>query len=76
MSRRSSSRERRATTRARVLGRHPLAVVFDPHETLPAQLDVDLNAPRAGVDRVFEELLDDRGRPLDHFAGGDLSGDG
>ena len=27
---------------------------------------------RAGVDRVLDQLLDDRGRPLDHFAGRDL----
>ncbi len=57
---------------ARILRAHALAVVLDPHETLPAQLDVDLNAPRAGVDRVFDELLDDRGRPLDYFAGSNL----
>ncbi len=55
-----------------IFGAHALAVVFDPHETLTAQLDVDLNAPRAGVDRVFDELFDDRGRPLDHFAGSNL----
>ena len=27
---------------------------------------------RLGVDGVLDQFLDDRGRPLDHFAGGDL----
>ena len=31
----------------------------------------DVDAPRAGVDRVLDQLLDRRSRPLDHFAGGD-----
>ena len=30
---------------------------------------------RAGVERVLEQLLDHRGGPLHHFAGGDLVGD-
>ena len=29
---------------------------------------------RAGVERVLDQLLDDRGRPLDDLAGGDLIG--
>ena len=31
---------------------------------------------RAGVDRVLDQLLDHRGRPLDHLAGGDPGGHG
>ena len=58
----------------RIVRAHPLAVVFDAHQALAAHFDVDLNAPRAGVDGVFDELFDDRGRPLDDFAGGDLIG--
>ena len=53
----------------------PIAVVFDPNEPLAAQLDVDLDAPRARVDRVFDELFDDRRRTLDDLAGGDLVGE-
>ena len=30
---------------------------------------------RARVDGVFDQLLDDRGRALDHFAGGNLIGE-
>ena len=59
----------------RILRAHPFAVVLDAHEPLAAQLDVDLDAPRAGVDGVFDELFDDRCRPLDHLAGGDLIGE-
>ena len=56
----------------RILRAHPFAIVFDAHEPLAAQLDVDLDAARARVDGVFDELFDDRGRPLDDLAGGDL----
>ena len=37
----------------------------------PARFDRDVDAPRAGVERVLDQLLDRRSRPLDHFAGGD-----
>ena len=59
----------------RILRAHPLAIVFDADEPLAAQLDVDLDPPRAGVDGVFDELFDDRCRTLDHLAGGDLIGE-
>ena len=59
---------------AGILGAHPFAVVLDAYEALAAQLDVDLDAPRAGVDGVFDQLFDDRRGPLDHLAGGDLIG--
>ena len=56
----------------RVLGLHPLAVVFDADQLLAAELDGDGDAPRAGVERVLDQLLDDGRRTLDDFAGGDL----
>ena len=59
----------------RILRAHPIAVVLDAHEPLAAQLDVDLDAARAGVDGVFDELFDDRRRTLDNLAGGDLIGE-
>ena len=52
----------------RILGFHPFAVVFDVNQLLAAELDRDRHAPRAGVDRVFDQLLDHRGRALDDFA--------
>ena len=56
-------------------GVHPLAVVFDADELLAAELDGDGDAARAGVERVLDQLLDDRGRTLDDLAGGDLVGE-
>ena len=59
----------------RVLRIHPLAVVFDPQQFLPAELDRHRDPRRAGVERVLDQLLDHRGRTLDDFAGGDLIGE-
>ena len=59
----------------RVLRLHPLAVVLDADQLLAAELDRDGDAARAGVERVLDQLLDDRGRPLDDLAGGDLVGE-
>ena len=38
----------------------------------PAPLDLHVDAGRPRVERVLDELLDDRRRPLDHLARGDL----
>ena len=59
----------------RILRLHPLAVVLDADLLLAAELDVNREPARAGVDRVLDQLLDDRGRPLDDLAGGDLVGE-
>ena len=40
---------------------------------LAAGLELDRDAARAGVERVLDQLLDHRGRALDHLAGGDLA---
>ncbi len=40
-----------------------------------ALLDVDFNARGAGIQRVFQQLLDHRGRPLNDFSGGNLVGE-
>jgi hypothetical protein len=48
------------------------AVVADRHAAHAAVLDAHLDALRARVDRVLEQLLDHRGGTLDHLAGGDL----
>ena len=39
----------------------------------PPAGDVDVDLRRAGVERVLEQLLQRRRRPLDDFAGGDLA---
>src|ERR1700737_1893503 len=50
--------------------------VVDYQDALqPSAIDLDRNAPRPGVDAVLNQLLDDRRRPLDDFAGGDSVGD-
>ena len=48
------------------------AVVAHADQARAAGFDVDLDASRAGIEAVLDQLLDDRGRPLDDFAGGDL----
>ena len=52
----------------RIVRVHSLAVVLDAHLPLAAELDVNRQPPRAGVDRVLDQLLDDRRRPLDDLA--------
>ena len=59
----------------RIVRLHPLAVVLDADLLLAAELDVDRQPAGAGVDRVLDQFLDDRGGPLDDLAGGDLVGE-
>ena len=54
-----------------VVGAHAAAVIGNADETAPAGLDDDIDARGAGIERVLDELLDGRGRPLDHLASGD-----
>jgi hypothetical protein len=55
-----------------LLGPMPDAVVAHADQRRSRPLNLHLDAPRAGVERVFHQLLDDGSRPLDHLAGGDL----
>ena len=50
---------------------HAVAVVGHPDEAPPARFDGDLDLGRAGVERVLDEFLDRRSRPLDDLARGD-----
>ena len=59
----------------RVLRLHPFPVVLDAHLLLAAELDVDRQPARAGVDRVLDQLLDDGGWTLNHFTRGNLVGE-
>ncbi len=54
---------------------HALAVVLHAQEPLAPELHRDGDSGRAGIDRILDELLDDGGRALDDFAGGDLVGE-
>jgi hypothetical protein len=49
-----------------------VAVVAHAYERRAAVLDLDVDAPRPGVERVLAELLDDGRRPLDDLPGRDL----
>ena len=55
-----------------VVAHHAAAVVGDLDELLAAGLDLNLDARRTGIERVLQQLLHHRRRPLHHFAGGDL----
>jgi len=50
---------------------HAMPVVDDPDQPAPAGLDRDLDRFRPGVERVLDQFLDRRRRPLDHLARGD-----
>ena len=56
----------------RVLRLHPLAVVVDANQLLAAEFDGHRDASRARVERVLDQLLDDRCRPFDDLAGRNL----
>ncbi len=59
-----------------LVGGDAAAVVRDADEGLAAVGDGDLDPGRASVDGVLDQLLDGRGRALDHLAGGDAVDDG
>src|SRR5690606_32456114 len=56
----------------RVLPPHPAPVVRDPDLGLPAVLDRDVDPCGGRVQRVLDQLLDDRGRTLHALARRDL----
>ena len=51
------------------------AIVAHPYASDARLFHVDANGLRAGVQAVFQQLLDDGGRALDNLAGRDLIGD-
>ncbi|MCY1259446.1 hypothetical protein D9M68_187560 [compost metagenome] len=57
-----------------VVGGNAAAIVAHPQQLHAALLHFDVDAPGTGIQAVFQQFLDHRGRPLDHFAGGDLVG--
>ena len=59
-----------------IVGVDAAAVVHDANQFGAALFEVDVDARRAGVQAIFEQFLDDAGRPLDDLAGGDLGDDG
>ncbi len=51
-----------------ILRRHAAAIVDDADQPPSARFDGNIDAGRARVEGVFDELLDGGGRPLDDFA--------
>ncbi len=56
-----------------LVGGNPAAVVGDRNALDAAFVEQDAQRARAGGERVLDELLDDGGGPLDHFARRDLA---
>jgi hypothetical protein len=57
----------------RVVTIHSGAIIYHPNERYPATGDSYFNPACTGIDTVLDQLLDDRGGPLDYFAGSDLA---
>ena len=59
----------------RVVAQHAAAVVGDANQMPAAALHLDAKIGGAGVERIFEQFLDDGGGALHHLSGRDLVGD-
>jgi hypothetical protein len=55
-----------------LISRDATSIVTHPYQTNATALDIDLDATRASIQAVLDELLDDGRRPLDDLACGDL----
>ena len=55
---------------------HAFAVIGDADQPAAAAIGEHVDAARAGVERVLDQLLDHARRPFDHLAGGDAVDDG
>ena len=59
----------------RVFPIHSCPVVADANQRLAAVLELDAHSPRAGIERVLDQLFHHGAGTLDDFAGRDLIGD-
>ena len=59
----------------RIVARHAVTVVLDPHERAPAVAELDLDPRGPSVEGVFQQLLHHCSRALNHLTSGDLVGD-
>ena len=55
-----------------VIGGNAAAIITHPQQFDAAQLHIDIDAFGAGVEAVFQQLLDHRRRALNHLTGSDL----
>ena len=58
-----------------IVAHHPDAVIGHADQLAAAGFGVYADFGGSGVERVFEQFLNDAGGPFDDFAGGDLVGD-
>jgi hypothetical protein len=58
-----------------IFGDHTFSVIGDADDAASAVFDIDGNLRGAGVERVFDQLLDDRSRAFDHLSCGNTVGD-
>ena len=58
----------------RVVAQHAAAIVGDLNELFAARFNVDPNAGRTGIQRIFEQFFDHRSRTFYYLASGDLIG--
>ena len=56
----------------RVIAPHAFPVVEHANPPAPARIHLDLYAACPGVERIFQQFLHHRRRPLDHLTGGNL----
>jgi hypothetical protein len=61
---------------AQVVRGDAFTVIADADQSRPAFLQVDVDAPRAGVQGILDQFLDHRRRPFHHLAGSDLVDEG
>ena len=52
----------------------PLPIVLDADQAASAVAELDLDAGRAGIERILDQFLHDRRGAFNHLAGGDLIG--
>ena len=63
-----------AEARQSVLAHHAFTVVGDANQLASAVLNLDQNTRRTGIQRILDEFLYDRTRPLDNLTGRNLVG--
>ena len=57
-----------------IVTHHAAAVIDHVDELFAAAFNLDLDARRSGVERVFQQLFQDRSRTLHHLARSDFVG--
>ena len=59
----------------RVFTLHTVTVIAHAYQRNPSFFDPNNNTAGSGIECILDQLLDHRGRALDHLTGGDLVSD-